>query len=154
MVQSSTTIQNRDAFLSMISHSEGTDRYGTERGYNVIVGGGLFHSYADHPRVLVQLNPKLKSTAAGRYQLLERYFDAYKAQLGLQDFSPASQDKIALQQIKERRALADIDAGNIRTAIARCSNIWASFPGNNYGQHQNAVDPLLHYYVKAGGKLA
>lgn len=149
-----SSLANRDAFLSMISHSEGTDRYGTERGYNVIVGGTLFHSYADHPRVTVQLNPSLKSTAAGRYQLLARYFDAYKSQLSLPDFSPASQDKIALQQIKERRALDDIDSGNIRTAIARCKNIWASFPGSGYGQHENAIDPLLAFYIKAGGRLA
>ena len=139
----------------MISHSEGTDLYGTERGYNVIVGGSLFHSYADHPRVLVDL-PKLgiKSTAAGRYQLLARYFDAYKTQLGLHDFSPASQDAIALQQIKERRALGDVDAGNIRTAIARCKNIWASFPGSPYGQHTNALNPLLARFIQCGGTLA
>jgi muramidase (phage lysozyme) len=139
----------------MISHSEGTDRYGKDRGYNVLVGGTLFVGYKDHPRVLVDL-PRLgiKSTAAGRYQLLARYFDAYKKQLKLPDFSPASQDAIALQQIKERRALADIDAGNIRTAVAKCKNIWASFPGAGYGQHENALEPLLAHYIKAGGTLA
>ena len=39
-------------------------------GYDVIVGGELFIDYSDHPRKLVTLNPKLKSTGAGRYQLL------------------------------------------------------------------------------------
>ena len=39
-------------------------------GYDVIVGGELFTDYSDHPRKLVTLNPKLKSTGAGRYQLL------------------------------------------------------------------------------------
>ena len=38
-------------------------------GYDVIVGGELFTDYSDHPRKLVTLNPKLKSTGAGRYQL-------------------------------------------------------------------------------------
>ena len=33
------------------------------------------------------LNPKLKSTGAGRYQLLTRWWDAYRKQLGLKDFS-------------------------------------------------------------------
>lgn len=145
---------NRDAFLSTISHSEGTDRYGKDKGYNVLVGGHLFVGYADHPRVLVDLGNGLKSTAAGRYQLLARYFDAYKKQLGLPDFSPASQDAIALQQIKERGALADVDAGNIRTAIAKCKNIWASFPGAGYGQHENSIEPLLAFYLKQGGTLA
>ena len=52
----------------------------------MIVGGQLFNGYRDHPRVLVDL-PKLKieSTAAGRYQLLRRYYDAYKKTLGLKD---------------------------------------------------------------------
>ena len=41
---------------------------------NVIVGGELFTDYSDHPRKLVTLNPKLKSTGAGRYQLLPRWW--------------------------------------------------------------------------------
>ena len=45
-------------------------------------------------------------------------------QLGLKDFSPKSQDAVALQQIKERGALPMIDRGDIRQAIDRCSNIW------------------------------
>ena len=36
-------------------------------GYDVIVGGELFTDYSDHPRKLVTLNPKLKSTGAGRF---------------------------------------------------------------------------------------
>ena len=35
-------------------------------GYDVIVSGELFTDYSDHPRKLVTLNPKLKSTGAGR----------------------------------------------------------------------------------------
>ena len=36
---------------------------------------------------LVTLNPKLKSTGAGRYQLLSRWWDAYRKQLGLRKTS-------------------------------------------------------------------
>ena len=43
--------------------------------------------YSDHPRKLVTLNPKLKSTGAGRYQLLSRWWDVYRT-VGLKDFSP------------------------------------------------------------------
>lgn len=75
-------------------------------GYDVLVGGGLFRGYADHPRMVVDLPAlKIKSTAAGRYQLLRRYYDFYKKTLGLKDFPPLSQDLIALQQFRERRAL-------------------------------------------------
>lgn len=145
--------KNLQAFLDMIAYSEGTDRFGDEKGYNVLVGGTLFHSYGDHPRVMVKLNAKLSSTAAGRYQLLARYFDAYKSQLFLSDFSPASQDAIAIQQIRERGALPAIEAGRIPLAIARCKNIWASFPGAGYGQHERTLDELLAAYTGAGGAL-
>ena len=63
---------------------------------DVIVGGELFIDYSDHPRKLVTLNPKLKSTGAGRYQLLSRWWDAYRKQLGLKDFSPKSQDAVGI----------------------------------------------------------
>ena len=109
-------------------------RKARNHGYDVIVGGELFTDYSDHPRKLVTLNPKLKSTGAGRYQLLSRWWDAYRKQLGLKDFSPKSQDAVALQQIKERGALPMIDHGDIRQAIDCCSNIWASLPGAGYGQ--------------------
>jgi len=152
---------NRAAFLDMIAHSElGTGLLAcSDNGYNVIVGSTparplLFKSYADHPRQLVDLGRGLKSTAAGRYQLLARYFDAYKRTLGLTDFSPASQDQIALRQIAERRALEDIDQGRFDVAVAKVANIWASLPGAGYGQHENDLVALRTAYVAAGGALA
>ena len=59
-------------------------------GYDVIVGGELFTDYPDHPRKLVTLNPKLKSTGAGRYQLLSRWWDAYRKKPVWKDFSEKS----------------------------------------------------------------
>lgn len=144
---------NLQAFLDMLAWSEGTSRIkGSDNGYNVVVGGTLFTGYADHPRKMINL-PKLgiKSTAAGRYQLLSRYYDAYKKQLGLNDFSPSSQDAIAIQQIKERRALPDIESGDIKAAITKCSNIWASLPGAGYGQHEHKVDDLVNKFISYGG---
>lgn len=147
---------NRKAFLDTIAVSEGTKGKGDD-GYNVLYGGGLFSGYADHPRKMLTFPIKGKlvtSSAAGRYQLLSRYFDAYKKQLALTDFSPAAQDQIALQQIKERRALDDIDAGRFDAAVAKCRNIWASFPGAGYGQHEQKLETLRAAFLRAGGKLA
>lgn len=150
--------KNVVAFLDMIAFSEGTDN-GRQRtndhGYDVLVGGGLFTGYADHPRKLVAL-PSLgiKSTAAGRYQLLSRYYDAYKKSLGLKDFSPLSQDLIAIQQIRERKALQLIHAGQLEQAVRQVRNIWASLPGAGYGQHEHKLDNLLAAYRKAGGTVA
>ena len=63
-----------------------------------------------------------------------------KKQLGLKDFSPKGQDAVALRQIKERGALPMIDRGDIRQAIDRCSNIWASLPGAGYGRFEHKAD--------------
>ena len=38
---------------------------------------------------------------------------------------------------EERGALPMIDRGDIRQAIDRCSNIWASLPGAGYGQFEH-----------------
>lgn len=82
--------RNIRAFLRMLRVSEGTAGHGDD-GYNVIVGGDLFHDYADHPRKLVTLNRAgLKSTAAGAYQFLSRTWDALAKRLSLPDFSPRS----------------------------------------------------------------
>jgi muramidase (phage lysozyme) len=153
---------NLRAFLSMIATSELGARLlvASDNGYNVLVGSTadhprLFSSYADHPRQLIDL-PRLgiKSTAAGRYQLLARYFDPYKQQLGLRDFSPSSQDAIAVQQIRERKALVYVEAGRFDDAVARCAATWASLPGATYGQHTNDLADLRQAYMKAGGQIA
>ena len=112
----------------MIATAEGTAKLG-DNGYNVLVGGSLFTGYADHPRKAVYLPKyKIKSTAAGRYQILSRYYTFYKKLLKLKDFSPASQDAIAIQMIKEQGALQDVDEGRVDVAIKKVSNIWASLP--------------------------
>ncbi|WP_247308161.1 glycoside hydrolase family protein [Ralstonia pseudosolanacearum] len=148
--------RNVAAYLDMLALSEGTDngRQPTrDRGYDVLVGGGLFVSYADHPRIPVEL-PRLgiRSTAAGRYQLLARYYDPYRRLLRLIDFGPAAQDAIAVQQIRERGALADIQAGRLAAAIAKCKNIWASLPGAGYGQHEQKFETLRAQYLRCGGQ--
>lgn len=151
-------MSNLDAFLHMIAVSEGT-LMGADNGYNVLVGSMpaqplYFGSYKDHPRIKVQLSPSLYSTAAGRYQILERYYDAYRQQLNLSDFSPAAQDAIATQMIRERGALSDIEAGRFDEAVAKCAALWASLPGAVYGQHTNRISFLRDAYTAAGGIVA
>ncbi len=147
---------NQKAFLDMLAFSEiGPALLSkSDNGYNVVVGGELFHGYKDHPRRLVKLSSILSSTAAGRYQILERYYDAYKKLLKLPDFSPASQDAIAIQLIKECKALGDIESGNFTVAVVKCKSRWASLPGAGYNQREHRVEDLKTAYVIAGGTLA
>ena len=98
----------RKAFLDMLAWSEGTGngRQKTRNhGYDVIVGGELFTDYSDHPRKLVTLNPKLKSSRRRTLQLLS--VGGMPQQLGLKDFSPKSQDAVALQQLRAWRFTYD-----------------------------------------------
>lgn len=142
------------AFLDLIAYSEGTDngRQPTNNhGYDVIVGGKLFYDYSKHPGVYVKLNPRLTSSAAGRYQILEKFAKHYMNQLKLPDFGPDSQDKIAIQLIKECKALDDIYAGRIHSAVYKCRSRWASLPGAGYGQHEQKIEKLIAVFKKSGG---
>ena len=50
-------------------------------------------------------------------------------------------------------ALTAIDRGDIRQAIDRCSNIWASLPGAGYGQLEHKADSLIAKFKEAGGTV-
>ena len=79
--------------------------------------------------------------------------DAHRKQLGLKDFSPKSQDAVALQQIKERGALPMIDRGDIRQAptVAAISGLhcWALVMVS----FEHKVDSLIAKFVLAGGTV-
>ena len=124
----------RKAFLDMLAWSEGTDngRQKTRNhGYVAYCRRRAIYrllrspSQTCHAKPKTQINRRRTLPASFRYGCLPQ-------QLGLKDFSPKSQDAVALQQIKERGALPMIDRGDIRQAIDRCSNIWASL-GAGYG---------------------
>ena len=145
----------RKAFLDMLAWSEGTDngRQKTRNhGYDVIVGGELFYWLLRSPSQTCHAKPK---TQINRRRTLPASFPlvgCHRKQLGLKDFSPKSQDAVALQQIEARGALPMIDRGDIRQAIDRCSNIWASLPGAGYGQFEHKADSLIAKF-KAGGTV-
>lgn len=146
-------MDRKAAFLKTIAFSEGTDKPGQptrNKGYDVIVGGSLFTDYSTHPNKSVKL-PKLgiSSTAAGRYQILYRYYLHYKDQLKLKDFSPQAQDAIAWQLIRECKAQGDVLAGNFEVAIDKCRSRWASLPGAGYGQHEHKMTDLRKVYDDA-----
>lgn len=155
---------NMKAFLAMIGISElGRELIAkSDEGYNVIVGSTgdypiLMANYLDHPRKLMRLNIRgamVSSTAAGRYQILARYYDAYRVQLKLKDFGKASQDAIAIQLITECKAIADIEAGRFVDAVYKCKSRWASLPGAGYKQNEQPIAYLIGAYREAGGVLA
>ena len=45
-----------------------------------------------------------------------------------------------------------IDRKDIRQAIDRCSNIWASLPGAGYGQFEHKADSLIAKIQRSGAE--
>lgn len=126
------------ALLDTIAGSEAT-------GYNVTYGGRTFSDFAQHPGIYetIQSGPNAgkKSSAAGRYQFLERSWREAQKSLGLPDFSPANQDKAAAWEAnraykaKTGRALIDDikaaggDPGKLTAIGSVLSSWWTSLPG-------------------------
>ena len=133
----------------------------SDDGYNVLAGSLpdmviTFSSYHRHPGILVDMDGRpggLESTAAGRYQIMGRNWKPYCRLLGLKDFSPATQDAIAIQLIRECRALEDIEAGRFEHAVIKCRSRWASFPGAGYGQPEKKFEDLRRVFMRACGVL-
>ena len=158
--------RNALAFLDMLAWAEGTSTSPATAmdGYDVIVTGidrkpEVFKDFSDHPfargRKSKVINSKgLTSNASGRYQQMLKDWPHYRALLKLSDFSPISQDLLALQHVRECRALPDVHAGRIETAIKKCRNIWASLPGAGYGQREHRLEDLIKQFRLAGGTLS
>ncbi|MEB7892041.1 glycoside hydrolase family 104 protein [Hafnia alvei] len=158
--------QNLKAFGDMLAHAEGTSTHRLTKcnGYDVVVTGSdgkpeVFSDFSDHPfakgRPAKKINSKgLFSTASGRYQQIYKYWPVYKAQLGLPDFSPESQEKLMVQLLKERKAYEDVLNGRITDAITKVRTIWASLPNSGHRQPEKSLSELLKVYQASGGTLA
>lgn len=140
---------NVQAMLRVIRAGEGTS---DPDGYRRLFGGELFTDFTDHPRKLVQKSG-YSSTAAGAYQFLASTWDETKRIMGLNDFSPASQDFGAVGRIAARGALDDVLAGRFDVAIKKIAREWASMPGSPYGQPTISLTRARAIYADAGGDV-
>src|SRR5690606_8165187 len=135
--------------LDVISQAEGTDKY----GYNTAFGGGQLESLDDHPRRLydfTQTDGKAnKTSAAGRYQFLQRTWDDVAGQLGLKDFGPESQDLGAIELLRRAGALEPAAMGDFQTALQRSGTTWASLPSSPYAQPKRSEGFMAQALNKA-----
>ena len=147
------------AFLDMLAFSEGTSTVeDSDDGYDVLVGGTLFKGYEANLRVAVRTRWGL-SDAAGRYQMMAAIpgkirtdtWDWASRACGVPDFSPESQDRVAIYLVRRRGAIADIQAGRFAVAVRKCRQEWASLPGAGYGQREHGLGALLDVYLASGG---
>lgn len=170
-LRADNTASNRAAFLSAIAWAEGTDNAGA---YRCLYGSrpsapALLDSFADHPAVLgwpgipltaqqcagAGMGAGCVSTAAGRYQITRTTWRGLGGAAKYGSFDPAAQDAAALDLIKARKALDDVDAGRFELAVDKIRRVWASLPGANYaGQSMRSLDQLATVYSNAGGAFA
>lgn len=141
---------NVQAFLDVIADAEGASQ-----GYNTAFGGGRIASLADHPRqryTFQQTDGKRNTTtAAGRYQFLERTWDDVAKQLGLQDFSPQSQDLAAVELLRRNGSLDALQRGDFGQAVERSGGTWASLPSSPYAQPTRSQDFISQALQRAQG---
>ena len=150
---------NLSAFLYMIRYSEiGPDLMAvSDDGFNVLVGSTpsrpiLFSSYDRHPDIY---NPRFNSTAAGGFQIIFPTWKSLCGRLGVNDFTPATQEAMAASLIEvDCGALGMVQNGELMNAVQACAREWASFPVSTSGQPHNGMDNLVAAYVKAGGTMS
>lgn len=124
---------NVKKFLDFLGRAEGAD-------YNTIVGGSKFSDFRAHPRVVGLTTKEGPSTAAGKYQIVGSTYDDVAPKIGVRDFSPDSQDKIAIELIRRKGALEDVRNGNFQAAVAKLGGTWASLPSSPYSQPKRSAE--------------
>jgi hypothetical protein len=124
---------NVKKFLDFLGRAEGAD-------YNTIVGGSKFSDFRAHPRVVGLTTKEGPSTAAGKYQIVGSTYDDIAPKIGVRDFSPDSQDKIAVELIRRKGALEDVRNGNFQAAVAKLGGTWASLPSSPYSQPKRSAE--------------
>jgi muramidase (phage lysozyme) len=153
-------LPNQSAFLDVLAHTEGTERAADP--YRVCYANRhVIVDLSQHPypgewkgEPLDHLGARYVgkiSTAAGRYQINHPTWLLLQEQMALPNFTASCQDDAALGLIKSVGALVLVNAGLITEACHSCRNIWASLPGGDSGQPEDAMQDVLNFYARAGG---
>jgi muramidase (phage lysozyme) len=146
--------RNVGAFLKAIAEAEGGGydfKYGAVKGKRN--DPWRFSDFSTHP------GPGFggSTTAAGMYQITIATWRQHAGKMGLTDFTPLTQDLIAVEILRSLRVIEKIKGGDIAGAIGPAANTWAALPmGPGLG---NASPPqpfvkyevFFHTYQAAGG---
>lgn len=112
------------AFLDTIAFAEGSD-------YNSLYG--IHRTFTDrttHPGYAGESRGGREQSAAGRYQIQHRTYLGLNRNLGPYTMSDYDQDEMAVELIREERALEPLLSGHFDEAVSRLGRrpIWAPFP--------------------------
>lgn len=142
------------AFLALIRRAESRDNY------RALVGGGEFNDFSDHPAITGEW-PGIRrgddgrlTTAAGAYQITRTTWNDLGGSGRYGDFLPQSQDQAAVDLIKRRGALTDIEAGNFDVAVSKLRNEWEAFARMIAGNYHISLAQARDIYASNGGTFA
>lgn len=152
--EASLTNPNVGAFLKAIADAEGGGydfKYGAVKGKKK--DPWRFSDYSTHP------GPGFggRTTAAGMYQITIDTWRQHGGKMGLTDFSPKTQDLMAVEIIRSVGVIEKIKAGDIAGAMSLVARKWAALPkgpgqGNHYpAQPFEKYEIFLKNYHAAGG---
>jgi len=135
---------NVRAFLEAIARAEGGGydfRYGALPGRRA--DPWRFTDFSTHP------GPGRggKVTAAGLYQITRPTWREMGAKMGLSDFSPATQDLVAVEILRSIGALDAIVRGDLEAALDKASRRWASLPSGRGRGGRYPPQPAVAYAV-------
>jgi muramidase (phage lysozyme) len=125
-------------FLDMIQKAEGA------KGYDYGFNNTKLKSLDGHPGVSSSFTEtdgkKNSTTAAGKYQFLEKTWNGVRDKLGLTSFKGPEQEAAAVELLRESGALDAVRGGDWSTALAKSGKIWASLPTSPYKQAKRSMD--------------
>jgi RHS repeat-associated protein len=118
---------NRRSLLGLLRRAE-------DGAYNKRIGGDTFEGN-EHPggRKLYfrSLKKYVYVSPAGAYQITEPTYKGYKDKNIVNDFSPQSQDRIAIGIIDAYHAREEVEAADVAGASALLKEQWSSLPGGS-----------------------
>ena len=126
------------AMLDGIAAAEGAD-------WGTLVydkpGTQTIRDFSQHPGITrdrIINGKRTKSSAAGRFQIIKKTWNgaAVRAQ-GLTDFTPQSQELAAIELLRQRGALDDLLAGNLKGAMEKAGKEWAGIPNSSLAKAHN-----------------
>lgn len=152
--------ENRKRFLDFLGKAEGAE-------WDTIVGGKQkITDFSRHPNIVGLTTAEGPSTAAGKFQITGTTYRDVAPKLGITDFSPESQEKIAVELIRRAGALDAVDRGDWNGAISKLGGTWASLPSSPYKQPKRTAEfvqkhlgdfsspPALEYGQTSPGSIA
>jgi len=90
--------------------------------------------------------------ATGAYQIIRDTWNRVSTKLGIRDFTPVNQDRVAMFLIEERHATGDREAGDLQHAIQRLNQQWTSLPGGTQ-DHIRMEDTRRKYQIFVNEEL-